>query len=593
LLPAFARIPSVVPQLQGFRSKAIGINPYNFAARNFDRNFLNELTEDEWRKMSATVVATMTDELIEKAMSKQPAELHTKRKNEIAAKLKERRKYFEKEMLEYYRFLSRTVTVSGSNKREYFEIRRGDDDTVSVSVSKVNKDGIPEQKTFERKFAADDTREIRLYGLSGKDSFSVAGTYGGRIIVRMIGGKGDDLFLNETKTASGKTRIYDSPAEKNMVEGTGNHRLFLSNADGQEYDRRGYKYNILAPFIAAAYNPDDGLFLGGSLKYTVHGFRKKPFKQQHLFVFTHALATKAYDFRYRFEAIDAIGKADLLFNAIVKAPNNTINFFGLGNETGYIKKKDDGIKFYRTRFDLIDGSLLLRANKGKVFSLAAGPALQLYFMDSAENKSRFINQTNINGLDKSIYDSKKYAGLRLVAGIDDRNDKNIPTRGVNFQTVMTAYRGLNDNSGHPTILNSDLSFFISFNRRARLVIANRIGGGINFGKYEYFQAQYLSGTENLRGYRKFRFMGDKTFYHNLDLRIKLAEFKSYLFPGAIGMLAFHDVGRVWLKNEKSNRWHQGYGAGVWLAPLSRFVIAGSYARGSDGGLGLVSFGFQF
>ncbi|MBC7904116.1 MAG: metallophosphoesterase, partial [Gemmatimonadaceae bacterium] len=88
LLPAFARMPSVVPQLQGFRSKAIGINTYNFAARNFDRNFLNELTEDEWRKMSATVVATMTDELIEKAMSKQPAELHTKRKNEIAAKLK-------------------------------------------------------------------------------------------------------------------------------------------------------------------------------------------------------------------------------------------------------------------------------------------------------------------------------------------------------------------------------------------------------------------------------------------------------------------------------------------------------------------------
>src|SRR5258708_28979673 len=38
-----------VPALQGFRARARNIDGLNYAARNFDRNYLNELGEREWR----------------------------------------------------------------------------------------------------------------------------------------------------------------------------------------------------------------------------------------------------------------------------------------------------------------------------------------------------------------------------------------------------------------------------------------------------------------------------------------------------------------------------------------------------------------
>jgi hypothetical protein len=49
LLPYFVRKPWLVPELQGFKAKAKDINTFNRAARNFDRTFLTELTETQWK----------------------------------------------------------------------------------------------------------------------------------------------------------------------------------------------------------------------------------------------------------------------------------------------------------------------------------------------------------------------------------------------------------------------------------------------------------------------------------------------------------------------------------------------------------------
>jgi hypothetical protein len=78
------------------------------------------------------------------------------------------------------------------------------------------------------------------------------------------------------------------------------------------------------------------------------------------------------------------------------------------------------------------------------------------------------------------------------------------------------------------------------------------------------------------------------------VRIKLAEFSTYFFPGQLGILVFNDVGRVWADGEKSSRWHVGNGFGVWVAPVRRFVVTAQYTRSKEEkGLPLVTFGFQF
>jgi Omp85 superfamily domain/Calcineurin-like phosphoesterase len=594
-LPRIVSRPWIAPQLQGFAQKAHNINTFNFAARNFDRSFLNELTVADWGEQAMQFVNRITYEVINRAVLLQPQEIYKYSGAKIAARLNARRNYLVKEAQQYARFLAREVSVTGSDKKELFDITRLENGSVLVKVYKVNKSGDTAARLYQRLFIANETKEIRLYGLGGDDQFWLHGSGGNTIKVRIIGGGGNDVFKNDAATAAGKTVVYDLSTEQNVVSGSGTVRQrFSDKPEVNSIDRLGYKYNILAPFLSASFNPDDGLFLGASIKYTKQGFRKKPFAAQHKFSASHALATKAFNFKYNLELNSTSGKRALVFDADVKAPNNVTNFFSIGNESVFDKSNGKKINYYRTRFNLGDFALLMRFKPAATVTISAGPTFQFYSIEKDDNKNRFISLPSLNGLDSaSLFKAKRYGGAMVSIGIDNRNDKVMPSRGINWQSSVQFSKGLNSFSKNITRLNSDLSLFTSFNRQANLVIATRIGGGINYGGYEFFQAQYLSGTENLRGFRKYRFAGDKMLYSNTELRIKLGDFKTYFFPGSTGLLLFSDVGRVWVKGEQSGRWHHGYGGGLWFAPLKRFVITASYANSSEGGLPVVAFGFQF
>ncbi|GGB15674.1 BamA/TamA family outer membrane protein [Puia dinghuensis] len=592
-----------ISQLQGFRPKARNIYGFNYAPRNFDRNYLNELTSTEWRDAAEAVVATMTDSLIEAALRLQPPAIHGYSMDAIIATLKARRHYYVDEVMRYYAFISKVVSVYGSDKRELFDVDRRSGDSIIVNVYKLNKEGEAGKKLYSRTFYSEVTKEIRLYGEGGDDRFYIHGQDGGRTVVRIIGGPGNDDFRNEVSAPAGKTKIYDLNTEKNTFEGNGAERKFLSSDPAVNAIVRhgyignstlGFHYNILAPLVSVAYNPDDGVFIGAGFRYTTHGFHKEPFKTMQTVSAAHSLSTKAYVFKYAFEATEAIGSLDLLAHAEVRAPNNTINFFGYGNETVFDKHGKQGVAYYRARYNSYDVDVQLRKRFGRVFSMAAGPVFQYFTMDSASNFSRFINQTAINGLDAAtLYKDRTYAGGRVNVVVDDRNDVLQPSRGILWETKFGSYGGLNSNSHAYSQLNTDLSLYTSFNTRANVVVANRVGWGKNFGDYQFYQAQFLGTLENLRGYHKDRFAGGELFYHNIDLRIKLAEFNTYLFPGSFGLILFNDVGRVWQQGEASKQWHDGYGGGFWISPLSRLVLSASYGQGSDGGVAVVKLGFQY
>jgi hypothetical protein len=592
-----------VPALQGFRAKARNFTGFNYAARNFDRNYLNELTGQEWRNAAEAVVAAMTDSLIESALKQQPVAIAGYSRDWIIATLKQRRNYFVGEVMQYYAFISRSVSIYGSDKRELFDVERRSGDSVIVNIYKLSKEGSMGKKLYSRSFVSDQTREIRLYGQGGDDQFHIHGEGGGRTIVRIVGGAGNDDYRNEVRAPAGKTRIYDLSTEKNSFEGAGAERKFLSADPSVNAVIRmgyvgnsglGYHYNVVAPTVGLAYNPDDGFFIGAGFRYTTHGFHKDPFKTLQTFAVEHSVSTKAYAFKYSLEATKAVGTLDLLVNARLLAPNNTINFFGYGNETEFDKHTKDGIRYYRARYNSYEMDVQLRKRFGSVFSFSAGPAIGFFKIDSADNFDRYLNHTEVNGLDSSeLYRDRAFAGGRATVVIDNRNDKLFPSRGILWETRFGSFGGLNNASKAYTQLNSDLALYTSFNTRSNFVIANRLGWGKSFGDYQFYQAQTLGSLENLRGYRKDRFTGGELFYHNIDLRFKLAEFNTYLFPGSFGMVLFNDIGRVWQAGELSHRWHDGYGGGFWISPLSRLVFSASYGQGTDGGVVLIKLGFQY
>src|SRR5690606_26011724 len=97
-------------------------------------------------------------------------------------------------------------------------------------------------------------------------------------------------------------------------------------------------YNTLMPLAWVGLNLDDGLILGAGFKYTrQEGFRKIPYASMHQLTAGYSFSTQAYRIRYTGEWLNVIDSADIVLNTLVKAPNNTINFFGAGNETVFNK----------------------------------------------------------------------------------------------------------------------------------------------------------------------------------------------------------------------------------------------------------------
>ncbi|WEK36590.1 MAG: BamA/TamA family outer membrane protein [Candidatus Pseudobacter hemicellulosilyticus] len=595
LIPGIIRQPFIIPKFQGFRAKARNISTFNFNARYFDRSFLNDLNEKDWAKAVDAFLPLMTDSIIREAFAQQPAEVRGQSAPAMIQTLQERRKFLKEEAIEYYKFLAREVDVTGSDKRERFEITRNTDGSVQVVIHKINKEGEEGKRLYKRLFIHGETREIRLWGMGGEDKFVIQGDGRKTIPLRIIGGSGVDTFVNNAgHTGAGKTKIYDLRNEQNLFSGNGSWRNKLSASPAvNEYDRKAYKYNILAPVVAAAFNPDDGVFLGLGLKYTSHRFRRSP-AAIHKLVVNHALATEAFSVRYSSDFRRVFGQTGIYVYANLNAPDYVTNFFGLGNETNYDKNKPGKINYYRARYNKGDIALLLRRELNSWLSVGIGPAFQFFKPEIEENEGRFLADTDANGLDpNTLFHAKTYLGGQLVLNIDTRDNAIMPSRGVYWQNSLRILGGMNDYSSKLTQLNSDLAMYYSFNSNGGLVLATRFGGGVNFGDYEFFQAQYLGNTENLRGYRKFRFAGRSSLFNNTELRIKVVDFKTYLLPGSLGIVAFHDIGRVWVKNDDSDEWHTGYGGGIWLGIVKRAVVTASVTASKENVLPLLTFGYQF
>jgi hypothetical protein len=598
-IPGMIKRPWLLPQLEGFKAKAKNINRFNFAARNFDRFFLTELSEQDWKKEVDEFIPKMTDEVIEKALHEQPAEIRPFSADKIINNLKERRKYLAAEVMKYYRFLAETVSISGSDKKELFDITRNDDGSVLVQIYKITKEGEQSTKMYDRTFYPADTKEIRLYSFGGDDKFAIKGK-NGKIKIRMIGGDGKDVF--ENKSSGGKNYVYDLKSDKNILDGKLKDKTSKDTAVNS-YDRLGFKYDQIIPLLSANYNSDDGLFLGFSLKFINQGFRKTPYKNMHQIVFTKSLLTKSFNTRYYAEYIGVFGKnTDLLTDLDIKGRNNITSFYGYGANSVYDKSKPDKFKYYWAKYNTGDVGISLRHRFSDKISLIFGPAFQYYSLDSADNKDKYILKTNENGLDPAtLFADQLYLGGKGTFIVDTRNNKVQPNRGIYWQTSYRLLVGMNTTSYEVRQMNSDFIFHLNIAPQ-KLTLVNRTGGGHNFGyngsrpdllPFEFYQAQYLGGEDNLRGYRKYRFAGRSKLYNNLELRWKLATFRTYLFPANFGIYGFYDTGRVWDDTNTSNKWLSGYGGGVWLSPLNRIVLTLSFTASKEDKIPTFSFGWKF
>ncbi|HEY0899130.1 MAG TPA: metallophosphoesterase, partial [Sphingobacteriaceae bacterium] len=172
ILPGLLKM--VIPDVQSFEQKFGDIALLSIAARNLDRNFLNELSSDKWLAIARDVQSKLTDDVIEQSVRKMPKEAFDKSGQEIIDKLKLRRSQLVDAAKSYYRVLAQEVTISGSDKKEFFLVDK-QDSTTRVRMYKINKKDKVDTLLYDRVFRARETKEINLYALNGKDSLLVKG----------------------------------------------------------------------------------------------------------------------------------------------------------------------------------------------------------------------------------------------------------------------------------------------------------------------------------------------------------------------------------------------------------------------------------
>ncbi|QEC54224.1 BamA/TamA family outer membrane protein [Anseongella ginsenosidimutans] len=593
LFPGIAARKWAMPKFQGFKPSIRDVNGFMFNARYFDRLFLHELEEETWQETASLVQETLTDRLLDSALHQMPDTIYRLSGRKILHTLKARRDHLKQDALDYYHFLARAVDIPGSDQPDLFQVSLEKDGRVKVRGSKVEK---RERVFYERSFYPAVTKEVRIYGRDDEDVFEVSGAGHSPIKIRMIGGSGTDIFrVGEEVKGKGRLFIYDRSDLENTFPPRGKAVLRTSEeAAVNEYDPQSFQYDRLMPLLTAGYNLDDGVFLGAGFQYIHHAFRKEPYASRNKLMVGHALATSAWFLDYEGEFMQLLGNMDLLADLEAKAPHNTTNFFGAGNETVFREElSDPAIQYYRTRYNLVEGEVKIRLPLGNSLRVFGGPAGQYFNMRSEENDERFIRDYAGLHPQDELFTHRTFAGLVAGFEIDTRNHELTPTRGFSWNTTfkgMQQVQGEKDRYGQ---LQTELRLFTSFNLNPRLVIANRIGAGYTFGEPGFYQLLYLGGKQNLRGYRNFRFAGESMFYHNIELRLKLFDFTSYLFPGSVGLTGFHDIGRVWRPGEDSDKWHQGYGGGIYLVPAEMLVLSGSVGFSEEEILPSVSLGFQF
>ncbi len=576
-------------KLQGFDYTTNDVIGLGYNARYFDRSFMTEPNLDDWISVANDIKKNVTDTVIEKAIHTLPDTIYDLSGMEIENKLKSRRDLLPERAEEYYRFLSKNVDVVGTKDRELFDVTRQENGNTTVSVYALsNNKGKVKERLYNRDFKYDETEEIRLYGLSGKDSFKVVGKGKKGIKVRIIGGKGNDKIVDSSKVSElgKKTIIYDRKDKKNKIITSSETRLQLSKDKSiNTYNRKQFHHNKTIPLLAGGYNIDDGIFIGGGVIINRYNFRDST---SHKIKGTFAFQTGAFGINYEGLFTSISQTFDLEINANISFPLNVGYFYGLGNETKKITKNK---KYYRIRYGYAWLNPMLKQTISDKFYYSFGAFYQYFKVTDTAN--RFIGDAYPQTLDSSAYIPHHYTGIRALYKLDTRDNDVMPVRGLLWETQATGFYSIGDRGENFIKIRSDLSFYLSFRKDPRVVFAFRLGGAANIGDYQFFHANFLGGKTNLRGFRSNRFAGDQLFYINTEIRFKLLNLKSYVFNGQTGILLFNDVGRVWLAGEDSKMWHDGYGIGVWVAPFDYTALTVTFSSSKQENLFDFTFRFMF
>jgi hypothetical protein len=559
-------------QLQSFNPEISSVKWTTWSARLVDRTFLNSLSWEQWQQQVVFIQKNLTDDVIAGSFEGWPAEAKKVSSDVISAGVKKRRADLMKIARTHYEFVSQSVNVIGTEEKERFVVERLDNGQTRVTVFETGKNGRQKQQTYHRVFEADVTKAINLYGNGDDDEFIVRGDVSKGIKIRAIGGLGKDVFSDSSNVRSGgkKTIVYDDLRKNTVNPGPETRDKRSSAYRYNVYDRRSSdsNYDITLPMPIIGFNPDDGLFLGGSANITKYGFKKEPYASVQTLGGSYAFRTKAFKIHYTGDFINAFKNFDFYLDSYYRGPSYAFNYAGIGNDT---ERTIDDPNYYRVRQRAFQ---IFPAIKKRFAGNSGFVALGPYFETNRVQKTdgRFITSPE-NELDNEIFGTKYYTGARLLFNFSSVDNVFAPHSGIRFHSDLNWTTNLKTHYNFAA-WRASFSLYKALDTRENFILASQIGTGVNFGEgYEFFQMPTIGGKQGLRGYRTERFYGKSSIWHDTDLRVRIGSSYNPALPLTYGVFGSFDYGRVWMDDYDSNKLHLNYGGGIWLAPVDILTLA--------------------
>ena len=585
IIPAL--MSKITPGLQHFGYDIKNLKHLNLAARDLDRNLLNKLTKSQWLICAEEIKTALTDGSIDSAIRRMPKEVLDKSGSEIISKLKSRRDQLSKAAEEYYHILSKEVSITGSDKKEFIRIQ-GHGDSTTVTLCKINSEEKIEKTLYMRTFSKDETKEIYVFGLNGRDSIVVEGDIS-PIKVRIIGGEGRDYIADSSEHSSGRPiKFYDSD-DGNVIHKSQNIRLRLSASPAVHiFEPKWFNYDTYLPMLSIDYNADDKFFIGATYSITHYGFRKKPYSYNQTIKGNFAPKTQAYTIGYSGTFYSLFKRNyDLLLSTSYNGPKYTFNYYGEGNSTPNV---GDDIDYFRIRTKNFNISALLQRRFTQAFRMGIGPGYEHFWVEKEPNK--FL--TSEVFFDKEDIDNpSRFMVLKTFANVNYVDHELFPTQGVRWFNSANFYTEIKGSRRDYLRLKTNVSFYGTPNFNFPITLALNLGAATNLGDYKFFQANSLGGNTYLRGFRNNRFSGKSMLYSNTELRFAVSGIRNYILTGNYGLFGFFDTGRVFSQNPEKGTWHTGYGPGVWINFYNKFLVSAGYGMSKEGGYFSLNTGFAF
>ncbi|MEM6963113.1 MAG: metallophosphoesterase [Bacteroidota bacterium] len=529
-------------------------------------NFLNsKLDKSDWQEAADYLQSVFNEENIAEAFEYLPEEIRDFSSEELKKTLLARLDELDKIPDYIEERFSKQGLILGSNEKEIFEIERKPSGDVTIKMYSPRDEDSERTLLQEKTFSKNVTEEIHVYGLGGNDQFYVLGNTTASILVRIIGGEGNDVIQDFSKVTHDikQTLVYDTEKEDTIVtsEETMIHRPYYS----PQYNVYDFESSYLIPNVSPYFASDEQIGIYAKFTKVGKGFNKPVFKDKKILLVKYIPGLNSIKVKPDYIYNDFINNQNLRLRGRM-AINDTSydDIYGLGNDSEFSDALDDE-RFYKVRSN----------NYAFSAGLEKGFFSRSHFRYSVGIEHHHIRIDEEESLVAMNRDVPEYAlgrnsmvFFRTSFDIDLLDQFDMPDDGVRIEIENTLYRSVEgDFETYGKLEASAIQYFTTQLIRPTTWIV-KLGGGYNYGDAPYYHMVSLGNNRNLRAYNSNQFVGTSGMYVNTMLRYDLGTIGKKFLPLDIGLLAFHDRGRVFFKDQFSfEDWQSSYGGGAYITFL--------------------------